>query len=103
MMAEMAVGRHTQKDPLGAYNAISQNDNKWKIAGWLGVITPFMIAVFYMVITVWIFGYLYHAVSGNLVALADPKMFGQFIQSHDLFIYMVAVTAITGSDFNRRR
>lgn len=81
MMAEMAVGRHTNKDPLGAYKAISDNDSKWKIAGWLGVITPFMIAVFYMVITVWIFGYLFQAATGDLAALADPNTFGEFINS----------------------
>lgn len=96
MMAEMAVGRKTQKDPLGAYNELSGNDKKWSIAGWLGVITPFMIAVFYLVITVWIFGYLFAAVSGNLELLADPKTFGEFITSSSLFYYMIAVVAITG-------
>lgn len=97
MMAEMAVGRHTNKDPLGAYKAISDNDSKWKIAGWLGVVTPFMIAVFYMVITVWIFGYLFQAATGNLAALADPNTFGEFINGSSLFIYMVVVVAITGA------
>jgi NSS family neurotransmitter:Na+ symporter len=97
MMAEMAVGRHTNKDPLGAYKAISDNDSKWKIAGWLGVITPFMIAVFYMVITVWIFGYLFQAATGDLAALADPNTFGEFINGSSLFIYMVVVVAITGA------
>lgn len=97
MMAEMAVGRHTNKDPLGAYKAISENDSKWKIAGWLGVITPFMIAVFYMVITVWIFGYLFQAATGDLAALADPNTFGEFINGGSLFIYMVVVVAITGA------
>ena len=97
MMAEMAVGRNTNKDPLGAYNQLSENDSKWKVAGWLGVITPFMIAVFYMVITVWIFGYLYQALTGDLAALADPNTFGEFINGSSLFVYMIAVVAITGS------
>ena len=97
MMAEMAVGRHTNKDPLGAYNTISNDDSKWKVAGWLGIITPFMIAVFYLVITVWIFGYLFQALTGNLAGLADPSMFGDFINSNTLFIYMVVVVAITGA------
>lgn len=97
MMAEMAVGRHTSKGPLGAYNKISEGDAKWKAAGILGVITPFMIAVFYMVITVWIFGYLYRAVTGDLAALADPNTFGEFINSSSLFTYMIFVVAITGA------
>ncbi|NVK24605.1 MAG: sodium-dependent transporter [Gammaproteobacteria bacterium] len=97
MMAEMAVGRHTNKDPLGAYNELSENDTKWQFAGWLGVITPFMIAVFYMVVTVWIFGYLYQAATGNLAELADPNTFGAFINSSTLFVYMLVVVAITGA------
>lgn len=97
MMAEMAVGRHTSKDPLGAYNTISNNHKGWKIAGWLGVITPFMIAVFYMVITVWIFGYLFYTLTGDLAHLANPNTFGEFINGKSLFLFMVAVTAITGS------
>ena len=97
MMAEMAVGRHTNKDPLGAYNQLSVQDPKWTLAGWIGIITPFMIAVFYMVITVWIFGYLYQAVTGNLSLLADPNTFGAFINSSTLFIYMIVVVAITGA------
>ena len=58
MMAEMAMGRKAQKDPYGAYKSLSGNDKKWSFAGGLAVLTPFMIAVFYMVITVWIFGHL---------------------------------------------
>lgn len=94
MMAEMAVGRHAKKDPLGAYSALSNNSSKWKIAGWLSIITPFMIAVFYLVITVWIFGYLYYAVSGDLALLAKPDTFGNFINSPVIFAYMAAVLGI---------
>jgi NSS family neurotransmitter:Na+ symporter len=94
MLAEMSVGRHAKKDPLGAYSAISNNSPKWKIAGWLAIATPFMIAVFYMVITVWIFGYLYEAVSGNLDKLADPDTFGLFINSPSIFAYMAVVVGV---------
>lgn len=94
MMAEMSVGRFAKKDPLGAYVSLTNNDFKWKVAGWLSIITPFMIAVFYLVITVWIFGYLFAAVTGDLAILADPDTFGSFINSPAIFIYMAAVLAI---------
>jgi NSS family neurotransmitter:Na+ symporter len=94
MLAEMSVGRNTQKDPLGAYSIISNKNQTWNIAGWLSIITPFMIAVFYLVITVWIFGYLVGAVTGNLAQLADPAHFGTFIQSNTIFVYMALVLAI---------
>jgi|TARA_B110000046_G_scaffold47583_1_gene52626 NSS family neurotransmitter:Na+ symporter len=94
MMAEMAMGRNAQKDPLGSYKLLANNDKKWKFAGFLAVLTPFMIAVFYMVITVWIFGYLIQAGMGNLDALADPAHFGTFINSYTVFAYMAVVVVI---------
>ncbi|QJR81597.1 sodium-dependent transporter [Alteromonas pelagimontana] len=94
MLAEMSVGRHTKKDPLGAYRMLGGNSPHWKLAGWLSIITPFMIAVFYLVITVWIFGYLFEVVTGNLEALADPDTFSTFINSPNIFIYMALVVGI---------
>ena len=94
MIAEMTVGRSSQKDPLGAYTNLSNNNPGWRFAGWLSIITPFMIAVFYLVITVWIFGYLVESVIGNLDVLANPDTFGSFISGNSLFAYMVGVLAI---------
>ncbi|WP_440055858.1 sodium-dependent transporter [Pseudoalteromonas sp. T1lg65] len=94
MMAEMALGRKAQKDPYGAYKTLSNSDKKWSIAGFLAVLTPFMIVVFYMVITVWIFGFLAQAVTGNLDLLASAGYFGVFINDKSVFIYMIVVAAI---------
>ncbi|WJG09888.1 sodium-dependent transporter [Aliiglaciecola sp. LCG003] len=94
MLAEMSVGRRSRKDPLNAYATLTNNEPHWRVAGWLSIITPFMIAVFYLVITVWIFGYLFQSATGNLDKLADPATFGNFIQSYELFIYMVGVLAV---------
>ncbi|GAC23482.1 MAG: sodium-dependent transporter [Alteromonadaceae bacterium] len=94
MLAEMSVGRASRKDPLGAYNVLSDGQRHWKIAGWLATITPFMIAIFYLVLTVWIFGYLVQCILGNLDVLADPSTFGVFINGYELFYYMIGVLII---------
>jgi NSS family neurotransmitter:Na+ symporter len=94
MLAEMSVGRHSRKDPLGAYSNLTGGERHWKLAGWLSIITPFMIAVFYLVLTVWIFGYLVQCVIGNLDVLANPGTFGTFINGYDLFYYMLAVLLV---------
>jgi NSS family neurotransmitter:Na+ symporter len=94
MLAEMSLGRHTRQNPLGAYTEIGQN-RAWRTVGWLSVITPFMIGVFYLVITVWIAGYLGKAMMGQLDMLADPNGFGVFINSNELFIYMALVVGLT--------
>ena len=93
MLAELSLGRHTRKDPLGAYTSIAGN-SPWRIAGWLSLITPFMIAVFYSVITIWLLGYVVNAAIGNLDQLAAPDTFGNFINSNSIFAYFAAVAAI---------
>ncbi|MDP5134414.1 sodium-dependent transporter [Rheinheimera baltica] len=94
MLAEMSLGRHTRQNPLGAYTEIGQN-RAWRTVGWMSVITPFMIGVFYLVITVWIFGYLAKSVMGQLTELAAPDSFGSFINSNELFVYMAIVIGLT--------
>jgi len=94
MLAEMSVGRNSQKDPLGAYDTLSNRSPFWRAAGWLSVITPFMIAVFYLVITVWIFGYLLQSVIGNLDELANADTFGSFISGNSIFVYMIGVLLV---------
>jgi len=94
MIAEMTIGRSSQKDPLGALTDLSGGSRRWRVAGWLSIITPFMIAVFYLVITVWIFGYLTESAMGNLDVLAQPDTFSSFISGYDLFVYMAIVLAI---------
>lgn len=94
MMAEMAIGRKTQKEPVGAYKTLNQGSGAWNFAGLLGVLTPFMIAVFYMVLTVWIFGYIVITLGGGLDYLATPQAFGEFINSPWIFGAMIVVAAI---------
>ena len=94
MMAEMAIGRKTEKEPVGAYKTLSGGSKGWGLAGTLGVLTPFMIAVFYMVITVWILGYIVLVAMGDLDYLATGAAFGEFINSPWVFAAMAAVAGI---------
>lgn len=96
MMAEMAIGRNTKKDPIGVYRDLGGNNPVWKIAGFLGVLTPSMIAVFYTVITVWVLGYLIMILGGDLNKLASPDSFGAFINSPYIFQIMAAVVLAVG-------
>lgn len=94
MMAELAMGRNTQKGPVGAYSGLSSPTSKWRIAGLLGVLTPFMIGIFYTVISVWILGYLFMAATGDLTHLATDGTFGSFVSSYYIFAAMIGVVAI---------
>jgi len=100
MMAEMSLGRHTRSNPLGAYSKVAQNNSIWKVGGWLALITPFMIAVFYQVITVWLLGYLIGAMTGNLDVMAQEGYFGKFINSNGVFVYLIFLTLLVGVILN---
>jgi len=98
MMAEISMGRRTQRNPVGAFSELSGGMRIWRMAGWLAIITPFMIAVFYTVLTVWLVIYIKELASGNLLALTDEATFGEVVSRPTLFVYLgfllVAVFAI---------
>ncbi|NRA54179.1 MAG: sodium-dependent transporter [Gammaproteobacteria bacterium] len=94
MAAELAMGRQTNKGPVGAFGQLSNQNPLWRITGVIGVITPFMIAVFYTVISVWILGYLLMAIFGQLEYLAADGSFGAFVNSPYVFISLALVALI---------
>jgi len=64
MLAEFAIGRHTEKNPVGAYNAIKPR-SPWKLAGYLGVFGCACFLSFYGVVAGWAFGYFYKTIFGT--------------------------------------
>ena len=100
MIAEMSLGRKTQRNPLGAYKSVAGGPSMWRFGGWLALITPFMIAVFYQVLTVWLLGYFIGAVTGNLEAMSAEGYFGGFINDHGVFIYLAVLTVLIGVILN---
>lgn len=100
MIAEMSLGRHTERNPLGAYKKMTNSNPLWSIGGWFSIVTPFMIAVFYQVITVWILGYFLLSITGNLRELADGEFFTTFINGNAVFIYCALLFVIVGAVLN---
>ncbi|NIB44615.1 sodium-dependent transporter [Pseudomaricurvus alkylphenolicus] len=96
MMAELAAGRNSRKNPLGAYQHFAPDNKLWHIGGWLSLVTPYMIAVFYAVITLWVLGYLVAILNGELEALTTTEYFGNFINSPSIFIYLALIAVMVG-------
>jgi len=61
LFAELALGRHTQKNPVGAIRAIRRR-TPWVFVGGLGVVTGVAILSYYAVIAGWAFGYIFKTV-----------------------------------------
>jgi len=75
LIGELLLGRTTQHAAVGAFEVLAKSRDHWKIAGWLGVISSFLIMSFYSVIAGWGMSYVlmsltgfYHNLSSNEIA-----------------------------------
>lgn len=64
LIAEILIGRTTQRNPVGAFYKLSQS-KLWAGLGGMGVLAGFFILSFYAVIAGWSVGYIIEAFSGN--------------------------------------
>ncbi|MEM8894516.1 MAG: sodium-dependent transporter [Bacteroidota bacterium] len=74
LVTEIAIGRKTQKNPVGAFNALGFS--KWNFIGKMGILCGVLILSFYNVVAGWAFGYFLEMVSGNFGIGAN---FGTYI------------------------
>ncbi|MCD6499835.1 MAG: sodium-dependent transporter [Deltaproteobacteria bacterium] len=72
MLGEITIGRHTQRNPVGAYGRIAPG---WRFVGALGIISGLGILSYYSVVAGWTIGYAVKSIGGSL----DPNGFGAFL------------------------
>lgn len=70
LFAELAIGRASERNPVGAFKALVPG-RLWPLVGGLGVVTGFGILSFYCVIAGWTVGYLWMALTGGLRGAVD--------------------------------
>ncbi len=104
MMAEMAIGRAAERNPVGAFRRLK--GGPWVAVGIMGVVTGFVLLSFYSVVGGWTIAYALKALAGQLsVSGADALggVFGGFISStaeplvyHAVFMVLTAVVVGAG-------
>ncbi|WP_419799477.1 MAG: sodium-dependent transporter [Terasakiella sp.] len=103
MLAEFAVGRAAQRNPIGAFAVLK--GKLWPIVGFLGVLAAFLILSFYSVVAGWTIAYIVKMASGALVGGADElgAAFGGFISDpvqpiiyHALFMGLTIAVVLGG-------
>jgi NSS family neurotransmitter:Na+ symporter len=70
LCTEIAIGRTTQKNPVGAFKALAPN-SPWWLVGALSVLTSFFILSYYSVIAGWSLSYTFKALLGAFTPGAD--------------------------------
>ena len=87
MMAEVIVGRSAQRSPVGAFERLAGAKSMWRLVGWMGVATGFIILSFYSVVAGWSLHYLFLSITdafSGLDAEAIGGIFGQVYGSASL-------------------
>jgi NSS family neurotransmitter:Na+ symporter len=70
LIAEMMIGRHTQRGPVGAFIDLAgraRGGTSWKVAGYFAILVSFGLLSFYSVVGGWAFAYSFKAVSGEIL------------------------------------
>ncbi|WP_281772216.1 sodium-dependent transporter [Faecalitalea cylindroides] len=78
IVSETALGRMTQKSPIGAFKSFGQGI-WYKIGGWINAIIPILIVPYYSVIGGWVIKYFVEYIKGNVNVLAQDNYFNNFI------------------------
>jgi len=73
MVAEIAIGRKTQRNAVGAFYALGFKN--WSIIGYLGLASGVLILSFYNVVAAWAFGYFVEIILGHFDI---GQRFGEF-------------------------
>lgn len=67
MLSEFVIGRAGRSDAVGAFRKLSPG-KPWYLVGAGGVLTSYLITIFYMVVAAWTLEYLIQSITGNLYA-----------------------------------
>lgn len=80
VIAEILMGRTTQRNPVGAFKALTKS-KFWPLVGAMGVVAGFVILSFYAVVAGWSVGYVYEAAIGNFSLYTTPEDAGKHFVS----------------------
>lgn len=76
LIAEILVGRTTQRNPVGAFKALS-GSRFWTAVGGMGVLAGFVILSFYSVVAGWSLGYIFEALKGTFAEFSSAELAGE--------------------------
>ena len=101
MIAELTIGRKTQKNPVGAFKALSNGNKLVPLIGYWGVLCGIMILSFYVVISGWTLAYvfeeLFYFLGMEGAALYVGDLNNGFKNSiFTLFFMLLTILVVTG-------
>ncbi len=78
MVAELVIGRNAQASPVVAFGKLAGAGSNWKMVGWLGVLTGFIILSYYGVVAGWSLNYVLMSVCDFLADKSPEQISSLF-------------------------
>ncbi|MCB1084836.1 MAG: sodium-dependent transporter [Chlamydiia bacterium] len=78
LIGELLLGRKSQRAAVGAFETLLPERPTWKVSGWFGVLSSFLIMSFYSVIAGWGMSYILMSLSGFYQNLSSKEIGGVF-------------------------
>lgn len=98
-IAELILGRRAQRGAVGTFIVLAEDKAIWKAAGWLGVISSFLILSYYTVIAGWGLNYVFMSLNQfyeGKSAEQISKIYDLLVQSGDITLFWhFAFSALT--------
>lgn len=104
MISEFIIGRNTKKNPVGAFMKLLHPKTGWKITGWFGIASGFLILSFYSVVAGWALAYIFKSIAGfsgtaeeisNQFTLLVTSP-GESILWHTIFMFLTILIVMGG-------
>ncbi len=102
MIAEVMIGRASQKSPVSAFKVLAGENSNWKLLGWLGIAAGFVILSYYSVVAGWSLNYVLLAIMDSTHHQTPEQiggLFGKLYMDGNItlfwhFIFMAMVVGI---------
>jgi len=105
-IAELVLGRRAQRGAVGVFASLANNSTVWKSAGWLSVLSSFIIMSYYSVIGGWGLNYILMSLNESFKGLSVQEVAQRFdllyasgditLFWHFLFTLLVVVLLLPG-------
>lgn len=96
---ELAVGRASKKSALCGFRALQPEGTFWHLHGWVCLVGPFILMIYYTTISGWMVDYFWKFVSGTFVNATPEQVgatFGQMVSDPMELMFFMGLTVLVG-------
>lgn len=73
-IAELYIGQKSQTNPVDAFNVLHRRKSPWRIIGWLGIFTAFLILSYYSVVAGWVLDFMTKSATNRFAGHSDAEI-----------------------------